>query len=215
MPRFIDLDGWKRKQHFDFFRSYEQPFFNLCTDLDVTDLLAWCRREEAPSFFLASLYCSLSAANRIEEFRYRIRGDRVLVHPVIHGGSTVLLADETFRFAYFTFHPKLAAFAEAGQRELAAVRHGDGLLRPQAGSQDDALIHHSVIPWVRFTSFSHARRVDATNSVPKIVFGRYSERSGRQFMPISVEVHHSLVDGLHVGRFLDIFQELLERPDQL
>ncbi len=213
MPRFIDLDRWKRKQHFDFFKGFDNPFFNLCTDLDVTALVAWCRRKERPSFFLASLFCSLTAANRVEEFRYRIRGDRVLIHPVIHGGSTVLMADDTFRFAYFDYRDDLAAFAAAGERELEAVRGGDGLLRPRVGRDD--LIHHSVIPWVRFTSFAHARRADSTDSVPKIVFGRYSEKSGRQTMPISVAVHHSLADGLHVGRFLDGFQELLARPDEL
>jgi chloramphenicol O-acetyltransferase type A len=31
-------------------------------------------------------------------------------------------------------------------------------------------------------------------------------------MPVSVEVHHALVDGIHVGRFLERFQTLLRQP---
>jgi chloramphenicol O-acetyltransferase type A len=31
-------------------------------------------------------------------------------------------------------------------------------------------------------------------------------------MPVSVEVHHALVDGLHVGRFYEAFQRGLDRP---
>jgi chloramphenicol O-acetyltransferase len=34
-------------------------------------------------------------------------------------------------------------------------------------------------------------------------------------MPVSVEVHHALVDGLQVSRFLDVFQEDLEQPEKL
>ena len=29
-------------------------------------------------------------------------------------------------------------------------------------------------------------------------------------MPVSIEVHHALADGLHVGRYLERFQELLD-----
>jgi chloramphenicol O-acetyltransferase type A len=32
-------------------------------------------------------------------------------------------------------------------------------------------------------------------------------------MPISVEVHHALMDGLHVGRYLDRLAEVLAQPD--
>ncbi len=32
-------------------------------------------------------------------------------------------------------------------------------------------------------------------------------------MPFSVEVHHSLVDGLHVGRYLERMDEMLAKPE--
>jgi chloramphenicol O-acetyltransferase type A len=51
--------------------------------------------------------------------------------------------------------------------------------------------------------------------VPKIVFGRHREAGGRRWMPVSVEVHHALVDGLHVGRFFERFQALLDDPPGL
>jgi chloramphenicol O-acetyltransferase type A len=70
-----------------------------------------------------------------------------------------------------------------------------------------------VIPWVAFTSFAHARRHGTEDSVPKIVFGKRHERGGRHRMPVSVEVHHALVDGLHVGRFFEGFQERLDRGE--
>jgi chloramphenicol O-acetyltransferase type A len=35
----------------------------------------------------------------------------------------------------------------------------------------------------------------------------------RDFLPISVEVHHALMDGLHVGRYLSSFEEALMKPE--
>ena len=211
-PRVLDLESWKRREHFEFFRHYERPWFNLCADVDVTALVARCREPGGPSFFLASLWLSLVAANEVEEFRYRLRGEQVVVHPVIDGGSTVLMPDETFAFAYFDFVEDYPAFAAAGARELERVRDGTG--GPRTVDRDD-MIHYSVIPWVSFSSFSHARHRTADISVPKIVFGRHRRVGDRRLLPVSVEVHHALVDGLHVGRFYQRFEELAERTDLL
>ena len=35
------------------------------------------------------------------------------------------------------------------------------------------------------------------------------DENGKKTMPISVHVHHGLVDGYHVGLFLDALQQLM------
>ena len=83
MSQPLDIDNWHRRHHFEFFKDYELPFFNLCADVDVSKLYEWSKEEGGPSFFLASFYLSLQAANEIAPFRYRLNGDSVLVHDVI------------------------------------------------------------------------------------------------------------------------------------
>ena len=211
MPRFLDIDSWSRRSHFDFFKDFEQPFFGLCTDLDVTNVQEATSGRSDASFFLVCLYLSLQAANEIEPFRYRLRDHRVTVYEVIHGSSTVLREDGTFGFAYFDYRDDFRRFHEQAKVSLAGVRSGEGELDPRP--EKDDLIHYSVIPWVRFTGLLHARRIPTGgDSVPKIVFGKHRERDGRRWMPISVEAHHALMDGLEVGQFLERYQELLEAP---
>lgn len=206
--RWLALDAWSRREHFEFFRRYEQPFYNICADVDVSRLVRRCRAPGEPPFFLASLFLSLQAVNEIEEFHYRIRGDGVLVHDVIHGGSTVLRSDGTFAFAYFDFVADFDRFAREGAEILREAERTGGLLDPR--DERDDLVHYSVIPWIAFTSFSHARRPHPEDSTPKIVFGRYHEVGGAERMPVSVEVHHALMDGLHVARFYERFQHHLD-----
>ena len=81
-------------------------------------------------------------------------------------------------------------------------------------AQDDRtdLIHYSTLPWISFTSFSHARNWGKEDSVPKIVFGKATERNGQWLLPVSVEVHHALMDGLHVGRYLEKLQHSFAEP---
>lgn len=210
--RYLDLASWKRKSHFDFFRAYEQPFFSVCAPVDVTPVYE-ATKGVSGAYFLACLYLSTRSANEIEEFRYRLRGDRVLVHDVIHAGSTVLNEDQTFGFCYFEYASRFPDFEKLGRRALDDYRKRE---EPLEDSGQDDVIWYSVLPWISFTSFAHARRCPAKESVPRIVFGRHYEEHGRRRMPVSVEAHHALVDGLHVGRFYERFQRyLLEAPDIL
>jgi len=208
--KILDLENWNRKELFYFFREYEQPFFNICADVDVTSLVRFTK-ERNISFFKASLYLSLKTANEIEPFRYRIRENKVIVHEVIDGGSTVLNEDETFSFGYFDYHPNFEKFEEKATKELERLASQAKSVNP-ADERDD-LIHYSMIPWISFTSFTHARKPAKEDSVPKIVFGKYTKKNDSVKMPVSVEVHHSLMDGIHVGKFFELFQVFVNSPE--
>ncbi|HTD92472.1 MAG TPA: CatA-like O-acetyltransferase, partial [Chitinophagaceae bacterium] len=71
--------------------------------------------------------------------------------------------------------------------------------------------HYSSIPWLNFTSLSHARAFGFGDSIPKISFGKMSVNGDRRTMPVSLHVHHGLMDGYEVGQFVDKFQALLDQ----
>jgi chloramphenicol O-acetyltransferase type A len=131
-------------------------------------------------------------------------------HEKLFVGTTVLRADESFGFCYFPHAALFADFERQGQRALADFHDGGSVLTPL--SDRDDLIHGSVIPWVNFSAMSHARRVPAVDSVPKVTFGKYQEERDSAMMPVSVEVHHAVADGLHVARFLEALQGLFADP---
>ena len=208
MTRYLEIDSWPRRHHFEFFKDYEQPFFNLCSRVDVTHLYEATRRDESLSFFLSMMYLTLKAANEIEAFHYRLEGDQIVVHEVVHGGSTILRQDETFGFAYFEYCPALTEFLDKNASRVEAARNASGPLEHDPDRRH--MIYYSVIPWVEFTSFSHARKCPAGESIPRIVFGKHHPKEEHRVMPISVEVHHALVDGLDVGRYLELLQKSLD-----
>lgn len=210
-PRRLDLTTWPRRKHFAFFRGFDNPFWNVTAEVDVTGLYAGASEPSGPSFTLAAFFLSLRALNDVEAMRMRIRadadGDQVVVLPRVNGGTTVLRDDETFGFAYFDFDPRFSVFAAAAARRIEAAKTSRAFL---PGNQRDDLAYYSVLPWISFTSFQHARSLGTDDSVPRLVFGRHRSSEGRRMMPVSVEVHHALVDGLHVGRFFERFQAGLD-----
>jgi chloramphenicol O-acetyltransferase type A len=49
--------------------------------------------------------------------------------------------------------------------------------------------------------------------VPKLAFGRAEAEGAHLWLPVSVEVHHALMDGLHVGRYLEALDAALREPE--
>ena len=210
MERYLDLANWARRDLFEFFRGNDQPYFNICTRVDVTNLLTLVGLKSNLSVSLAYHYFALRIANEIEPFRYRLREGKVVVHDVVHGGTTVLLPNESFTFAYFNYQEDFEKFAREAGRAVKQAQTGSDSFQPTA---NDNTIYFTALPWISFTSFAHARNWGSEDSVPRIAFGKFVQENGRTLLPISVEVHHALMDGLHVGRYLTRLEEVLRKPE--
>jgi chloramphenicol O-acetyltransferase type A len=204
----IDLATWKRRLHFDLYRRIDYPFFSVTVEVDVTRLWRQCQADPAASFFLAGLFALLRATNASEPLRMRLRGEQVWLHDQVGTGTPILKPDETFAFARFDPAPTYAAFRAAGEAAIRRARAAADLADVE--SEVDDVLYHSTLPWLRFTAFTNALGKD---SIPRVVFGKVSAEGSAFRMPVAVEVHHALVDGLDVARFIDAFQAELDALD--
>lgn len=202
----VDIETWPRRSTYEFFRDYDDPFFNLTASVDVTGLYRFSKNNGL-SFSLAALYCSQRAANQIREFRIRLLDGRLVEFDTIHATQTILNDDETFSFCYFEMRPDVIAFNETGRQHLAKYK---ALKTFDVETDRVDLIYYSVIPWVSFTSFKHASRLDKSQTVPRIVFGKVYDDGGSKKMPVSVEANHTIMDGLHVGKFFTTIREIAD-----
>lgn len=206
MKKKLDIGNWARRDHFQFFRRFEEPFFGVCVSIDCTRAYRFAR-ENNQSFFLYYLYQSLKAANETEPFRYRIQENEVVVYDQVHASPTINRPDGTFGFAYMDYENDFETFSGNATREIKKVQQSSGLVPAISGEN---VIHYSSMPWIHFTGLAHARAFSFADSCPKISFGKMLEEDGRRKMPVSIHVHHALMDGFHVGRFIDTFEQLMQ-----
>ncbi len=205
MKRKIEIESWKRKEHFLFFEKYDEPFWGITTNIDCTKAYIKSKEINIP-FYIYYLHKSLKAVNQVEEFRYRIQADDVYCYDVVHAASTISRDNGTFGFSNIKYDENLQVFAENAKKEIERVKNDTRLI---PATENDNVIHYTTIPWISFTGVSHARRLLLKDSVPKIAFGKITEENGRKLMPLSIHVNHALVDGLHVGNYLEIFQKMM------
>ncbi len=205
MKQKLNLDTWNRKEHFLFFKQMEEPFFGITTTIDCTN--AYDKAKELNiSFFTYYLHKTLVAANAIENFRYRIIDDEIYIFDTIDASATIMREDKTFGFSLIEYSNNINDFAEITKTEIARIQTTTRLFTRDF---QENLIHFSALPWLNFTSFSHARSFTFPDSCPKISFGKMMIENGKKTMSMSVHVHHGLMDGYHVSQFVNYFQELM------
>jgi chloramphenicol O-acetyltransferase type A len=202
----VDIDAWERKSTYEFFLDYEDPFFNIAANLDVTRLYRFCKDNDL-AYSLAALFLSLQAANEIREFRLRMIAERVVEFDRVEATQTILNEDETFSFCYFPLKDDIFEFDRAGK---AAREKYLGLKTFDVETDRFDLIYYSAIPWISFTSFKHASPGNNRQTIPRMVFGKMFDDGPVKKMPFSVEVHHALVDGIHVGKLFNLYQEKID-----
>lgn len=207
--RYIEMDTWPRREHFQMFVNWSYPYFSMCANVDLTAFYPALKERQIP-FTLAIIYAITRTANAIPEFRYRIRGEQVVEHELVHPSAAILTEDDLFGFCDFEYAADLMVFVSQARQNLAYAKHHRSL-RNEPG-QDDRLFM-SPIPWVSFTSFIHPINLKAMDSVPRFAWGRYFQENHSIKMPLNVQAHHALMDGIHMGNFYNLIQDYLLTPD--
>lgn len=205
MKKELNLDNWKRREHFEVFKNFDEPLFGVVARVECGAAYKKAK-QRGYSFSLFYLYLSMKAANEIEEFRYRIENDKVYCYDSVGAGPTIFREDETYGCGYFPYSSDIEEFMRMAKSETERVKAEKGLKFLHAGED---ILHYSTLPWIDFTAVNHARKLDTARSVPKITFGKITRENDKMWLPVDVHVNHALMDGFHVGKFFERFQQLL------
>jgi chloramphenicol O-acetyltransferase type A len=207
MKTYIDINNWNRKEHFHFFKSFEEPFHGITTDVTCTHAYHYCK-SNTYRFFLFYLHKVLKSINSIENFRMRIEGEKVALYNKINAAPTIGREDHTFGFSFIEYDEDFDTFHHRGVLEIERVSNTTGLCLSELSERADA-IHFSSLPWTSFTSLSHARKFSIMDSIPKITVGKLIMKGDEYLLPISVHAHHALVDGYHLSLLIERIKEHL------
>jgi chloramphenicol O-acetyltransferase type A len=208
--RKIDLNTWSRREHFEFFKEFNHPHYSICANVDLTQLYPFIKAH-GYSITAAIIYVIARAANAVPEFRYRLREGEVVEHETVSPSVTILVANDLFSFCAIDYSPDFAEFASRASHVMAAVKENPTLKDPPG--RDD-LLYMTALPWIAFTSFTHPMRLHPADSIPRFAWGKYFQEGERLKMPLNVQGHHALIDGIHMGRFYAAVEEILLHPEQ-
>ncbi len=199
--KYVDMDAYKRKAHFEYFNSLAYPYVGVTVNVDITGLKEAVSRKRLP-FFLTVCYCVGRAANEVPEFRQRIQEGQIVEFGHCRTSHTVALDDGTYCYCNLESNKPFRDYITYAVREQEKAKEEATI------HEDDNLdmIFISTVPWISYTSLIQPVPMPA-DSNPRITWGKYFRQEGRILLPVSVLCHHALVDGLHIA----MFYELLEK----
>ncbi|MFD2515508.1 CatA-like O-acetyltransferase [Pontibacter locisalis] len=199
------IKGWEREEHFHFFRSFSQPFFNVHTEVEITTLYQYCKQNKV-SVFLSYLHAATKGVRATDNFLLRLEGDHVVKYDAVDISTTVLKDNKTVSFVHLPFYDELSDFCQNSSEIIEEVKKSNRLFYGYNGPD---LVHATTLPWFKFNGMEHAHLDDADDAIPKLAFGRLEKRDGKILLPMSVRVHHALADGYHIHLFLQQMEQYI------
>lgn len=186
------------------------PHFNITANVEIEPLITYCKNHQL-SITHSIVFLIAKTANEITEFKWRIRGADVIEHESVQPSFTVNTdTSDVFSFCTVNYNANPSIFLKDA-KSISESMKTNPRLEDEEGKDDYLFL--SAFPWVSFTSMQHAMHYHPSDSVPRISWGKFFDNNGKLVMPISVQVHHALVDGKHVGKFYKNLEIMTMQPD--
>ena len=202
--QYIDRENWPRREIFDFMSGIQDPFYAVTFTQDVTKLYDYAKAHGL-SFYHALTYLVTKAVNSVENFRYDVDGDKVVLLDERAPSFTELRREtELFCFVNVRASGTMEEFcAEAAKKAAAQTT-----LFGEEDTRD--LLFISCLPWVELTSLTNEGMTDPDDCIPRISWGKWHDEGGRKTLGICLEVNHRFIDGVHIGKFAQELTRLIE-----
>lgn len=210
--RKIDMETFPRKAHFDYFCSMTNPYVGVTVQVDVSDLVSFCKREHC-SFYVTMIHLAALAADGVPEFRQRIRDGGIVEYGACPTSHIELLEDGTYCYCALRHELPFKDYLAYAEKERQRCRE-----HPSIEEEEDAESEYfiSCLPWLHYTAVVQPTTQNG-DSNPRITWGKYEENErGRKLLPVTVLVHHALVDGLQLAQFYaNLEKEIMKLTSQV
>lgn len=201
--KVIDEKSWERAIHCAVFRNSIEPAFCVTFEVDITNFLKKVKNQNL-SFTISIVYAVCKCANEIEAFRYRFLDGQIVLFDKIDTAFTYLDKDtELFKVINVPMADTLEEYVKS------ATKIANEQKEYFTGPLGNDVFQCSPMPFLTYTHISHTNSGKKDNATPLFDWGKYYEKDGRIVMPVSVQAHHSFVDGIHIGKFAEKLQNYL------
>lgn len=202
----INWAHYPRREHLEYFSTLQYPYVGVTNNVDVTDLIAFCKRKQY-SFYLVFMHAAALAADGVAELRQRLKNGNVIEYSQCPTSHIELLEDGTYCYCTLHHHMELDAYIPYAENARRQCRLNRSLTED---SDVDSMYFISTLPWLSYTALIQPV-AGGEDSNPRITWGKFQpDHRGREQLPVSLLAHHGLVDGLHIARFYENLEQQIQ-----
>ena len=151
-------------------------------------------------------YCIGKAASQIKEFYTLPVGDKLMQYDTIAVSTIVRNSDGEVSCCDIKYSDDLDTFNQEYVKYTSQVAQSCG---ERNLSNDSMVIGTSAIIETEIDGAVNMYTDLFKN--PFLIWGRYRENQTKYSLPVSLQFHHTQMDGIHAGRFLENLQNEINR----
>ena len=205
MARIIDPKETTRAMAFELWMKAPNPMVTFFKTLDVTNLIRVSRRRGL-KFNMLLDFCIGKAAAGVKEFYILPVGDQLIAYDSIAVNTIVKNRTGEVSSCDILFTEDLDRFNREYLEHTARVAE---TCVDRDLSEDSMVIGTSAIIDTEIDGAVGMNSGIFNN--PFIIWGRWRRCFLRYRLPISLQFHHTQMDGAHAGRFLEMLQTEIDR----
>ena len=205
MARIIDPKETTRAMAFELWMKAPNPMVTFFKTLDVTNLIRVSKRRGL-KFNMLLDFCIGKAAAGVKEFYILPVGDQLIAYDSIAVNTIVKNRTGEVSSCDILFTEDLDRFNREYLEHTARVAES---CIDRDLSENSMVIGTSAIVDTEIDGAVGMNSGIFNN--PFLIWGRYRRRFLRYTLPISLQFHHTQMDGAHAGRFLEMLQTEIDR----
>lgn len=197
----IDIKKWERKEYFEHYTKNVSCTYSLTTDIDVTLLLEQVKHN-CLMLYPVLIYMLSKIINQHQEFRTCLDDQGKLGYWEKMNPSYTVFHDDnqTFSELWSEYSDDFMVFYRNYITDVNCYGEKHGLIgKPKMPAN---VFNISCLPWINFTSFNLNLAKGYDYLLPIFTWGKFVEKDDKVLMPLSIQAHHGVCDGFHIGRLV-------------
>lgn len=205
--QILDYNNWKRKSHFENISQKDPSLINMTVSINITKLKEYLSNHSMRLYPLL-IVCISVVINKFDEFKMAFdEYSHLGIYDIIHPSYTIFHKDDcTFSCIYTAYQSNINLFYSAIIQDMNLFGALKGFETRQAPQNSFPI---SCIPWVTYTGYSIIELKEKMTFAPYIIISKFFHQNSEIWLPVTMQISHSVADGYHVSMFFQELQQLI------
>ena len=208
MYKVINLENFKKRKQYNWFRTFSNPCYGINVKMDITEVVKYTK-ETKTSFFINILYLITIGLNSVEEMRLREVNGEIRLYDTINPTFTVMTKSGVYENTGFEMIDDYKTFYATAKQVIDHIKNQDFIKE----TFNDSLLYNdyymTCLPWLSINGMTHPLCDNNYESLscPRVCWDKYMEVDNKYLMTLNITVNHCFVDGYPLSLAFKNIQE--------
>ena len=198
-----EIDKYEREEIFEHYHACDNPFLNITTKIDVTNIVNYCKKNK--NFYATMGYLLCKTANEVDNFKYRYQDNKFYYCDDLITNYTDMYQDGNIGYFNVDYNADYLLYIE----DFKKIK--EQFLRDNNYGIDNKIneIWLSCVPWMKCSSIVSPFNKNCL--IPQLIWDKYELENDIYYVNLTIVIHHGFADGYHLATFIKLLNENIQK----